>query len=140
MPIDILIPDLKQLHCLPHVQRKQLPSVSAVYFLIGADEVIRKLDGSVLYVGCTQDLRKRWRSHTMNSLAKSRTVSGDWMIAWLEAAADERNAIELACAIKWQPPYSHDYPQNEQAVLSDPRIDPLWRIRNAAEKLITYGD
>jgi hypothetical protein len=45
--MNIIVPDLSQLRRIPYALRKQLPSISAVYFLIGAGEVIQKPAGGV---------------------------------------------------------------------------------------------
>ncbi len=100
--------DLSDLQHIPHAERRDLPGLSAVYFLIGAGDVISKPAGSVLYVGETGNLRNRWRSHSINRLALYRSVSSDWVIAWIEVAPNERQMVELACLLKWQPPYSRD--------------------------------
>jgi predicted GIY-YIG superfamily endonuclease len=100
--------DLSELQRLPYPERRHLPEVSAVYFLIGADEVISKQAENVLYIGETKNLRNRWSSHSMIRLAKHRRTSCDWVIAWIEAAPDERQMIELVCSLKWEPPYSRD--------------------------------
>jgi hypothetical protein len=145
----MLLPkDLSELQSLDHAERRQLPEVSAVYFVIGADEVIGAPAESVLYVGATQNLRKRFRTHTMNCLAKSRKSSSGWIIAWAEVSESERQALELACLLHWRPPYARDMyalpferlaDRAEDAQTENPQTAIDWRIENAAERRIKYG-
>jgi excinuclease UvrABC nuclease subunit len=145
--------DLSELNSLDYADRRQLPEVSAVYFVIGADDVIDLPAESVLYVGETKNLRKRFRSHNMTHLAKHRKSSNGWLIAWAEVSEAERKALELACILHWRPHYSRDMhalpamrllEAQAMARHSDPATTQIYfhqvrRIENAAEKRISYG-
>jgi excinuclease UvrABC nuclease subunit len=75
-------------------EREALPKISAVYFALS-------MTGEVLYVGATNDLRQRWRTH--HRIPRLETL-GCTSIAWY--ACPEEATAELECAMiqHFQPP------------------------------------
>jgi hypothetical protein len=65
-------------------ERKRLPNVSAVYFVLTAR-------ACVLYIGETGSLCMRWRNH--NLLPTLRDMPPDICVAWLETA--QRHRLQL---------------------------------------------
>lgn len=61
---------------LPLSERKQLPSCSAIYFVMQGDRI--------LYIGKTVNLAQRWATH--NRLKQFVKIVGDVHIAWLECS------------------------------------------------------
>ncbi|MEO0844027.1 MAG: GIY-YIG nuclease family protein [Cyanobacteria bacterium J06643_5] len=57
-------------------ERKQLPSCSAIYFVMQGD--------CVLYIGQTINLAQRWATH--NRLKQFAKMVGDIRVAWLECS------------------------------------------------------
>ena len=60
---------------LPLAERRFLPAIPAIYFCLD-------VDGNVLYVGGTSNLRQRWRAHHKYTHLKSIDVR----LAWLECS------------------------------------------------------
>ncbi|MBA3922793.1 MAG: GIY-YIG nuclease family protein [Nostocaceae cyanobacterium] len=83
------------LPCLSLFERKNLPIMSAVYFVISSPNVIQ-------YIGRTNNLRVRWQNHhRLNKLEEYE----DCKIAWLEVSnSDLLPAIELALIEYFKPP------------------------------------
>ena len=90
-------PKLIDIATLPSIDlsdRKHLPGVSAVYFVIE--------EGVVIYVGASENLLRRWRSH--NKLEQLEGRPGQIKIAWLECpAASIVTTIEDAMIKLFQP-------------------------------------
>ncbi|WLT40670.1 GIY-YIG nuclease family protein (plasmid) [Synechocystis sp. B12] len=68
---------------LPLIERKSLPPVACVYFVVGQSN-------KLLYIGQTQDLLKRWNNH--HRLGQLLGIDPECRIAWLEV--DDRVAVE----------------------------------------------
>ena len=60
-------------------QRKYLPSVCAVYFVLH--------DNKVIYVGKATVLKQRWDSH--HRIKEFKNLSGEVRIAWLQSDSPE---------------------------------------------------
>lgn len=138
--------DIKALPSLPYAERKLLPPVSAVYFLIGPDGP-RRIGNSVLYVGATQNLFARWRGHSLNGAIKAWGSQREMIIAWIEVEPERRRDVELEALIKYGPRYSNDMyalPARRKANPSlyerPTRIETEDdRLTDPAESYIKYG-
>lgn len=76
--------DIPALPWLPLAQRSELPEVTAIYFVLDADNV-------VLYIGRTRSLQQRWVNH--HRLQHFLPLA-DVRIAWL-AVAERETLMEL---------------------------------------------
>jgi len=75
------IPVLSELPSVPFSSRASLPTERAVYFVLGANN-------TVLYVGATKNLRKRWKQHHLTrELRKTPQVRIAWLVVSGEDAA-----------------------------------------------------
>jgi hypothetical protein len=77
--MQLITPELIDIISLPSLafnDRKQLPNVSAVYFVLE--------EGVVIYVGATENLLKRWKANNLKQLGAR---PGQLRIAWLECSA-----------------------------------------------------
>ena len=75
---------LETLPRLPFADRQHLPQVSAVYFAL-ADT------GKVLYIGATEDVRRRWSSPHHGE--KQLVPHGCAFIAWHATTKVQNNAL-----------------------------------------------
>jgi GIY-YIG catalytic domain len=90
-----VIPDVHDLPSLPIGDRRLLPAIPAVYFVICDD-------GQPMYIGQTVNLKRRWMGthHQRHALS----VMPDQRIAWLEVAnTDMLIDIETACIAHFRP-------------------------------------
>lgn len=90
---------LARLPCLPAVEYKTLPPVTAIYIVI-------QHGGDVLYVGKSRNLVQRWRSHHR----AVELVTADTWIAWIVAPTDIDDRalmlLERRCIHSFQPRYN----------------------------------
>jgi hypothetical protein len=80
---------------VPFVEKDRLPNVRAVYFAI--------YDGRIVYIGLTQSVRQRWRSHSCLLLVKDPSLG---RVAWIRVASSHvlvLHRLELALIHKHQP-------------------------------------
>jgi excinuclease UvrABC nuclease subunit len=84
--------DLSTLPSLPLSDRKQLPTVSCIYFAMS--------NGVVQYIGKSTNLKDRWRRHQ-----RTQELSIDSCIAWIEVSNPELlTEIEKALISWFNPP------------------------------------
>lgn len=78
------------LEFVPLSKKRQLPSVSAVYFCLGSGD-------KVLYIGKATNIKERWKNHHRHKQLKQ---IEDVRIFWMETPPDLLDDVERA-SIKW---------------------------------------
>jgi hypothetical protein len=86
--------DIQDLPTVMFGERSRLPRMSAVYFALGVSD-------TVLYIGKTQDLWKRWRFH--HRLQQLMDM-GCLRIAWYGAKRDILLTLEIPLIDAYKPP------------------------------------
>lgn len=85
------------LPCLYYWQKAELPRVRCVYFVLSI------LD-EVLYVGKSDDLKKRWTSHTCKEDCE--VQEGGVRIAWFENPRTGIDRYEMNCMKRFKPAWN----------------------------------
>jgi hypothetical protein len=90
--------DPASLPSVPFTERKSLPAVTGVYFVLAAD-------GSVAYIGKARSIRGRWQIHHREyHVSKMEGAS----IAWLELPSEEvALAVERQMIDRFRPPLNN---------------------------------
>ena len=72
------------LEARPFTQKRELPSVAAIYFVLRADEL--------LYIGSSINLRKRWNGsgHHISQLIVDRHLENEIQLTWLGCQGNQR--------------------------------------------------
>ena len=72
------------LEAKPFTQKRELPSVAAIYFVLRADEL--------LYISSSINLRKRWNGsgHRISQLIVDRHLENEIQLTWLRCQGNQR--------------------------------------------------
>lgn len=97
--------DLKQLLRVRFEDRKDLPTVSAIYF------VLTEVDNGCLYIGQATNLFNRWRGQS-HHLANILTMLPSIWIAWIEAPTPVLLDLEEALISRFNPPLNFQLRKN----------------------------
>lgn len=109
--------DLAALPRLRYTDRRHMPQVPAVYFVIDGNRV--------LYVGMSFRLWSRWASGTHQIGAFLHSFRIDFEVAWLEVAESEACSIRRLERIylhHFQPPFNS--PERCQGIKPSKTVDP----------------
>ena len=94
------IPDILTWERQPLAKRTDLPALSAVYAALNIQQ------DSILYIGQTRNLHKRWAQHS--HMRRLITV-GCTDIAWFPCPEDDLRTQEIACIARWSPTLNARY-------------------------------
>lgn len=88
-------PDLQLFPRIPIAQRRELPTCSAVYFVLDAQDVI-------IYIGATANMLQRWRQH--DGLDRFGNLADT--IAWQETPKDQLARLERLAISEHKPAFN----------------------------------
>lgn len=92
--------DLSTLDWLPLARRKELPTISAIYFALWCSELSSPPFREVLYVGKATSLVQRWAGHhRLPQLLRFSNVR----LLWLPTPVEQLDKFEAACIQRFNP-------------------------------------